>query len=315
MKNPVRVAVCSRSFSANPVLRAELLEQFSDVTFNDSGKTLSGAELIDFLSGHEKAIVALETIDENLLKSLPELKVISKYGVGLDKIDFRAMDAFQVKLGWTPGVNAQSVAELTIALALNIIRNIYVSYKLVKERGWSQTSGKQLSSMTFGILGCGHVGKALVKLLHPFGCKIIVHDILYFREFYEKYDVESVGFEELLQNADILSIHIPKNEKTEGLLNRKNLNKLKKGSYLINTARGGLVDEEELLEMLNSGHIAAAAFDVFTEEPPQKFDFIDHPNLFTTGHIGGSSKEAVLAMGRSAILGLNQFRKASEYEK
>ena len=127
MEKVSRIAVCSRSFSAHPILRQELLAQFGDVTFNDSGKTLEGAELIKFLSGHEKAIVALETIDRSLLKELPGLRVISKYGVGLDQLDFPAMDEFKVELGWTAGVNAQSVAELTLGLALNIVRNIYFS--------------------------------------------------------------------------------------------------------------------------------------------------------------------------------------------
>jgi len=313
VKNPERVAVCSRSFSSHSVLREELLAQFSEVTFNDSGKTLAGSELIQFLSGHQKAIVALEAIDEAVLKKLPELKVISKYGVGLDKIDLRCMQECQIQLGWTSGVNAPAVAELTLGLALNIVRNIGVSRDLVKAKTWKQVTGKQLSSMTFGVLGCGHVGKAVVKLLQPFGCRILAHDLVEFKDFYRQYKVQSVGFEELLAQADVLSIHIPKNAQTEGLLNRDNLLKLKKGSYLINTARGGLVDEEALLDLLNADHIAAAALDVFSEEPPAHWDLIQHPRLFATSHIGGSSEEAILAMGRSAISGLSHFKNAGEY--
>jgi phosphoglycerate dehydrogenase-like enzyme len=315
MKSSDRVAVCSRSFSSHPILREELLSNFSHVSFNDSGITLAGAELVRFLSGHQKAIVALETLDKSTLSKLPDLKVIGKYGVGLDKLDLRAMDEFQVQMGWTPGVNAQSVAELTVALALNIVRNIYVSRDLVKSQGWKQITGRQLTSMTFGILGCGHVGKAVVKLLRPFGCKIVAHDILDFKEFYQQYDVRSVSFDELLQQADIFSIHLPKNEQTKDLLGRTSLSLLKKGSYLINTARGGLVDEGGLLELLNSGHLAGAALDVFAEEPPKDWTLIQHPSLFVTSHIGGSSEEAILAMGRAAIFGLNHFKKASEYEK
>jgi len=315
MKNTGRVAVCSRSFSAHPVLRQELLAQFADVTFNDSGKTLSGNELISFLLGHDKAIIALETIDHTVLKNLPDLKVIGKYGVGLDKLDFAALDEFQVQLGWTPGVNARSVAELTLGLALTIVRNIQVSHDVVKSSSWKQITGKQLSSMTFGILGCGHVGKTVVKLLQSFGCKILVHDILDFKDFYRENGVQAVGFDELLGTSDILSIHIPKNEKTAGLLDHNQLLKMKNGAYLINTARGGLVDESSVLQMLDSGHLSAAGFDVFEEEPPTSYKFIQHPKVYATGHIGGSSEEAILAMGRAAIDGLTQFKRAGEYEK
>jgi D-3-phosphoglycerate dehydrogenase len=310
-----RVAVCSRSFSAHPVLRQELGQQFPEVTFNDTGKTLSGAELVEFLKGHSAAIVALETIDEAVLKQVPELRVVGKYGVGLDKLDFQAMDHHGVKLGWTPGVNAQSVAELTMAFILTIVRNIQVSNHIVKTGEWRQTSGKQLSSLCVGILGCGHVGKALVKLLRPFGCKILVHDIVAYDVFYKENAVQAVGFEELLSSADVLSVHIPKNQSTENLLDRTALFKMKKGSFFVNTARGGLVDESALLEMLKSGHLAGAALDVFAEEPPKNRELLNHPHLFATAHIGGSSEEAVLAMGRAAILGLTRCKTAGEYGK
>jgi D-3-phosphoglycerate dehydrogenase len=315
MNQTSRVAVCSRSFSQHPVLRQEVLAQFKNVTFNDAGKSLVGQELIQFLKGHDRAIIALEVIDEEVLKAVPELKVIGKYGVGLDKLDFKSMDQHQVQLGWTAGVNAQSVAELTLGMALNIVRNIHVSHELVKSGGWKQITGKQISSLTVGLLGCGHVGKKVVSLLQGFGCQILSHDILDFPEFYSKHSVKAVSFEELITSSDLLSIHVPKNPSTLGLLSPLNLDKMKKGSYLINTARGGLVVENHLLQMLNSGHLAAAAFDVFEQEPPSNKELTSHPRLYTTSHIGGSSEEAILAMGRAAIHGLNHFKNASEYEK
>lgn len=310
-----KIAVCSRSFSQHPILRAELLAEFSDVKFNDLGKSLEGFELVNFLKGYDRAIIALEKVDATLLEQLPDLKVIGKYGVGLDKIDFKAMDKKNVKLGWTPGVNAQSVAELTLAMALTIVRNIKTSHDLVKNHEWKQIKGRQLSSMTYGILGCGHVGKALVKLLRPFGCKIISHDIIDQSNFYKEYGVEAVDFDTLIQTSNILSVHIPKNRITENLINKNVLLKMQKESFVINTARGGLIDEVALLELLNSGHIAAAALDVFNSEPPTNFSLIDHPSVFPTTHIGGSSEEAILAMGRAAIRGLSDFQVASTYEQ
>lgn len=310
-----KVAVCSRSFSQHPVLRKELLDVFSQVKFNDLGISLEGDELIEFLKGHDRAIVALEKIDANLLSHLPELKVIGKYGVGLDKIDFQAMDSAGVKLGWTAGVNAEAVAELTLGMALNIVRNIQTSHQVAKNHEWKQIKGQQLSSMTYGILGCGHVGKALVKLLKPFGCRIISHDIADQSSFYKEYGVESVDFDTLISTSNVLSIHIPKNETTKNIMNEAVLKRMMKGSFLINTARGGLIDEKTLFELINSNHLSAAGLDVFDIEPPVDFSLIDHPRVFTTTHIGGSSEEAILAMGRAAIFGLSHFQTASLYEQ
>ncbi len=309
-----KVAVCSRSFSQHPTLRSELLEAFSNVKFNDEGLSLEGDKLIEFLKGCDKAVIALEKVDSDLLSALPELKVIGKYGVGLDKLDFKAMDKAGVKLGWTAGVNAQAVAELTLGMALSLVRNMPESQELVKGHGWKQIKGKQLSSMTYGILGCGHVGKSLVKLLKPFGCRIISYDITDQSNFYKEYGVESVDFQTLISNATVLSIHIPKTEKTKNIIDRDILSQMKKGSILINTARGGLVDEVALLDMLNNSHIAAAGLDVFDVEPPVDFSLVDHPRVIATTHIGGSSEEAILAMGRAAIYGLNHFQTAGHYE-
>jgi len=315
MNQDSKVAVCSRSFSNHALLRQELLSRFTQVKFNDSGKSLIGRELVDFLRGSDRAIIALESIDSVLLKELPELKVIGKFGVGLDKLDLKAMDDHGVQMGWTAGVNAPAVAELTLALALNIVRNIPKSNQVLRNGEWHQVSGQQLSSMTYGVLGCGHVGKALVKLLRPFGAKILACDVVDISDFCKENDVESVSFSELVKRADVLSIHIPKNKKTAGLLSREVLKSLKVGSYLVNTARGGLVDEAAVVDLLDSGHLSAAAFDVFEQEPPLIRKLVDHPKVYGTTHIGGSSQEAVLAMGRAAITGLEHFQRATAYEQ
>jgi phosphoglycerate dehydrogenase-like enzyme len=307
------IAVCSRSFSQNPILRQELLTQFSDVRFNEKGKQLSGDELVEFLKGAEKAIIALESLDESILSKLPDLRVIGKFGVGLDKIDFSSLKKFNVKMGWTPGVNAQGVAELTLMMAMSALRNMHVSDRMVREGQWKQISGRQLSSITYGILGCGHVGKALAKLLRSFGCKVLVCDILSQPHFYNSHGITEVSLSELFSSSDLLSIHIPKNKRTEKIVNRNLLQSMKKRSVLINTARGGIVDEAAVLELLNTGHLAGAGFDVFENEPPTNRDLIQHPHFISTGHIGGSSEEAVLAMGRAAIRGLTDFKPAEEF--
>jgi D-3-phosphoglycerate dehydrogenase len=299
------VGVCSRSFSANPVLRTELLARYGRVRFNDTGKTLSGDALVEFLAGCDKAITALEKIDEPVLARLPDLKVIGKYGVGLDMIDMVAMHRFGKRLGWTAGVNKRSVAELVIAFAVMMLRRVPSSNQEVRSGVWRQSTGGLLSGRTVGIIGCGHVGKDLVPLLRAFGCQVIAHDVLSFPDFYKTHDVLAVSLEELLVRSDVVTLHVPLDDTTRGMLDAQRLALLKPSSILINLARGGLVDELALKEALKEGRLLAAAFDVFASEPPQDMELIHLPNFLATPHIGGSASEAILAMGRAAIDGLD----------
>ena len=154
-----QVAVCSRSFSRHPVLRRELLERYPGARFNDDGLNLSGPPLIDFLDGAEKAITALERLDEALFQALPGLKVVSKYGVGVDMIDLEAMAAAGVQLGWTGGTNKRSVSELVISFAVQLLRHTRQAGAEVLDGTWRQHVGRQLSERTVGIVGCGQVGK------------------------------------------------------------------------------------------------------------------------------------------------------------
>jgi len=315
MNNLDKIGVCSRSFSRNPVLRKELLSKFSNVKFNDQGISLNGNTLIEFLSDCDGAIVALEYIDKKTLEQLPNLKFIGKYGVGLDKLDFDALDEQGVKLGWTPGVNATSVAELTLNMSLNIVRNTPASNALAEKKNWKQVTGKQLSSLTVGVLGLGHVGTKVAGLFNAFGCKVIAHDILNKGLECEQLGIKQVNFQKLLKESDLLTIHIPGNESTFHIIGAHEIGQMKEGSFIVNTARGGIVDEKAIIEALNTNRIASVGFDVLEVEPPQNLDFINHPRTFVTTHIGGSSEEAILAMGFAAINGLSSYTNASVFKK
>lgn len=306
MNRSDRVAVCSRSFSRHAVLRAELLARYEHVTFNDSGRQLEGVELVSFLRGHDKAITALERIDETLLSQLPELKVIGKYGVGLDMIDMAAMHRHGKRLGWTGGVNRRSVSELVIAFAVSMLRHVPSANKELVGGIFRQLPGGQLSGRTVGIVGCGFVGKDLIQLLQPWGCTVLAHDVFDFPDFYARFGVTPVGLDELLQRSDVVSLHVPLDASTRNMLDARRLGLMKPGALLINAARGGLVDEGALKAALQAKRIAAAAFDVFSVEPPQDLELLKLPNFLATPHIGGSSEEAILAMGRAAIDGLDR---------
>lgn len=293
------IAVTSRSFSRHPVLREELLARHHEVRFNDGGSSLRGDELVEFLQGCEQAIVALEPIDDALLERLPDLRVISKVGVGLDTIDVAAVERRGIRLAWSPGTNSRSVTELALALAISALRHVPQAADELRRGGWNQPKGTLLTGKTVGIVGYGHAGRDLASLLGPFGCRILAADVR------PVDDVEQVLLDELLAEADVVSLHLTLDDSTRGLLDRRRLDLMKPTAVLVNTARGGLVDEDALAELLRAGRLAAAAFDVFALEPPGDSALLGLPNFLGTPHIGGSTEEAILAMGRAAIDGLD----------
>jgi len=304
----LRIAVCSRSFSRNSRLREALKSQFRDVKFNDEGITLAGDSLIEFLGDCDMAITALERIDEYVLSQLPRLKRISKYGVGLDMIDLEALKRYQKQLAWKAGVNRRSVAELALTMMLTIIRKIPESQAQIASGNWVQTVGNTLSGKTIGIVGCGNIGQDLFSLLKPFGCQMLVNDINESYEFFSMNDLGVTPLTQLLSHSDIVTLHLPLDESTRHILSRAQLQEMKMGSILVNTARGGLIDEDALFDEIQKGRIVGAGLDVFEEEPPFSNKLLSFPQVVSTAHIGGSSEEAILEMGMAAIEGLSADR-------
>ncbi|MEQ8505358.1 MAG: phosphoglycerate dehydrogenase [Rhodospirillales bacterium] len=302
-----RVAVCSRSFSRHPVLRAEILDRYPDTKFNDAGIALAGMELVDFLADCDKAVIALEPIDREILDRLPNLRVIAKYGVGFDKLDLDAMRARNIHLGWTPGVNRRAVSELALCFMISLLRQVGPLSRAVADGTWSPAIGGQLTDKTVGIVGCGNVGQDLAGILRAMGVQVLAHDLLEQGEFYKKSGVKPLDLNSLLRSADIVTLHLPLNASTRGIISAERLALMRPGALLINTARGGLIDEEALSVALADGHLAGAAFDVFDEEPPINNRLFTQSNFIATPHIGGSTEESVLAMGRAAIHGLDTF--------
>jgi phosphoglycerate dehydrogenase-like enzyme len=228
-------------------------------------------------------------------------------------LDLNAMKKFGVKLGWTGGVNKRSVSELVVSFAIYLLRHVAFANTEVKNGKWYQVKGRQLSNCTVGIIGCGYVGKDLVKLLQPFNCNILVHDILDFKDFYQENNITPVGIEELMQKSDIVTLHLPLDISTKNIISRDLLQMLKKDAILINLARGGLIDEDALKQILLENKIAGVALDVFSIEPPTDTEFALMDNVIVTPHIGASTEEAILAMGMAAIDGLDNARDPSDF--
>jgi D-3-phosphoglycerate dehydrogenase len=303
-RDPTPVAVTSRSFSRHEILRAELLERYERVTFNDEGVSLAGDDLVAFLVGHPLAITALERIDESVLARLPELKAISKVGVGIDMVDLDAMERHGVRLAWSQGTNSRSVSELTLALVLALLRHLPTVTRLVRDGEWRQVQGRTLTGQTVGIVGYGHVGRDLATLLGAFSCRVLAYDIQTLEDL--PAHVEQSSLESLLARSEIVTLHTVLSEDTRNLLDADRMRAMREGALLINTSRGGLVDEQALFEALTSGHLGGAALDVFSVEPPLDSPLLGLDRVIATPHVGGSTAEAVLAMGRAAIAGLRE---------
>jgi phosphoglycerate dehydrogenase-like enzyme len=299
------IAVASRSFSQNPTLRAELLARYPDSKFNDTNRVLDGGELIAFLRGHDKAITGLDVLSREVFLAVPELRVVSKYGVGLDMIDLDAARRCGVSVRWTPGVNRQGVAELTIAFMISLFRSLVPLSRDLSAGTWRQTRGRELSSSVVGVLGCGNVGQTVARLCRAFGATVLAHDIVDYADFYRDTGITPVALDVLLSTADVVSIHLPLDASTSRLIDAAALARMKPTAFLVNTARGPIVDEQALTAALQEHRLAGAASDVFCVEPPGPSPLLQCPHFIGTPHIGGGTREAGLAMGRAAIAGLD----------
>ena len=309
------VAVTSRSFSRNEGLVNDLKAKYSKVIFNDSGATLQGQELINFLSSADKAIIGIEEISAEVLHQLPNLKIISKYGVGINNLDIDALKSKGVQLGFTPGVNKQSVAELALTLTLLSLRKVHRNHTEITEGIWSQEKGSELFGKTVGLLGFGNIGQKFASFLAPFDCKVIFFDEKVFtnqellhisKDLGLKPDsIQQGELEAVLNQADVLSIHLPLLPDTENIISTKELNFLKPSVSIINTARGGIVDEIALHSFLSSNPNSFAAFDVYAEEPAIENPLFELPNFFGTSHRSSLTHEGINAMGLAAISGLD----------
>ncbi len=303
----MKIAASSPSFSKNQLLQREIRRHFANVRLNSEGERFDKEGLIEFVGDADALVVGLEPVDGEVLDRCPNLKMISKYGVGLNNIDIEECRRRGVAIGWTGGVNRLSVAEMTLGFMLMLVRNLYRTSNELKSGTWNKSGGFQLSGKRIGIIGVGHIGRELVRLLKPFGCDIMVNDIVEQSEYYRVNDLREESKERIFADADIVTLHLPLDESTENLVDLSVMRSMKSTAYLINTARGGIVNEDDLKYALKNGIIAGAAIDVYTQEPPSDMELLSLPNLICTPHIGGNAAEAVEAMGMSAIGHLVEF--------
>ena len=308
----MQIVVTSPSFSKNEILQKEILKYFPNAKLNLDGTRFKKTELIDYIADANAIIVGLDDIDKEILDNCKNLKIVAKYGVGLDNIDVDGCKEKNIAIGWSGGVNRLAVAEMTLGLMFALIKNLFLTSNQLKNGIWNKSGGFNLSGKTIGIIGVGFIGKELIKLLKPFNCKILVNDIINQNEYYKANNLIESSKENIFKGADIITIHTPLTKETKYLINKKNISLIKKSSFIINTARGAIVNQNDLKDALQNHLIAGSALDVYEIEPPIDKEFLKLENLISTPHIGGNSKEAIELMGFSAIKHLKEFFKIED---
>lgn len=302
------IAVSSPSFAKSVTLMGELSAIGVSTYANKTGRELNEKELITFFVEGKAtvAIVGRELITKNVLNQAKNIKFIAKYGVGLDNLDPSDLADRGIGLGWTGGVNRRAVAEMVLGFATCHSRNIFVSVDRLRHGSWIKDGGRDLSGQTVGIVGYGCVGSEVANIMAFLGCRLVYTDILDRSSQARETNAEYRPLDELLEVADIVSLHVPLTAETRGMIGKRELDLMKSSALLINTSRGGVVEFEAACRAAIDGKIGGFAADVFPEEPMDLTPW-NHPRLYFTPHIGGNSVEAVLAMGRSAIGHVKDF--------
>jgi len=259
------------------------------------------AEMISLLKGIDAVLADIDPFTAPVLNSADRLKVISRPGVGYDAIDVKAATANGVAVCTTPGSNRHSVAELAIAMMLQCARKIMENEAVVRSGGWTRVVGNEMAGSTLGIVGLGTIGKEVAQRARAFEMRVLAHDLVQDQQFAEEHQVTYVPLEQLLRESDYVSLHVFLDQRTRHLINGERLALMKPTAYLINTARGPIVDEEALVQALKEKRIAGAALDVFTQEPlPMDSPLRDLDNVYLYPHLAGSTKEVFRSSGLMA---------------
>jgi D-3-phosphoglycerate dehydrogenase len=298
-----RVLVTPTSFGINdPGLKTYLESRVGQVIYNPFPRPLKSDELIPLVKEIDGYIAGLDEINEAVIQAAPRLKVIARYGVGIDRVDLQAATQRKIAVTNTPGANTAAVAELTLAFILALARRLCQVCEATKQGEWPRTEALGLVGKTIGLIGFGSIGKEVALRLTGFGCNLLVYDPYIENSEGRSRGISIVSLNRLLSQSDFVSLHMAVTSETTAMVNRDFLKKMKPNSFLINTARGELVDEPALVEAINNGHLQGAALDCFCSEPPESSNpLLALPQVIVTAHLGARTDEAMNKMGWMAL--------------
>lgn len=290
-----KIVVTPRGFAKCGIENAEIMKTAGfDVVYNDTGLAYTEEEFYEITKDADGVIVGVETVDREYIDTHPKLKAVVKFGVGTDNIDLEYCKERDIFVGRTVGSNARSVAETAISFVIADSKNLYNSIANTREHGWAKLTGYEILGKTIGIVGFGAIGRHVAKMANGLGMKVLAYDAYGIdKAIADELNTKVVEMQELIEKSDFISLHIPLTHETKNMISSKELNQMKPNAVLINTARGGIVNEADLYEALKDKVIKAAYFDVFTCEPPREEEpLLTLPNFYLTPHIASRSKEA-----------------------
>ncbi|MBD1382421.1 phosphoglycerate dehydrogenase [Metabacillus arenae] len=303
------LTLSSTFYYAYPELEERIKGLGIDLNSIVSDEPLSKERVIEEVKDVEIYIVGVESIDKDVIDAAKNLKYIIKQGAGVDNIDIAYALSKGIQVTNAPAQNATSVADLALGLTLAVARHIPESNQVIKSGGWKLIMGNDLEGKSLGIIGFGAIGRKIAQRANGFDMKIYAYDPFQDKEAAKKLNVTYLSLDELYRISDFVIISTSLNKDTYGLVDMNSFKSMKDTAYLINTARGEIVNESDLIEALKNNEIAGAALDVYHSEPPN-VEIIKFPNVITTSHIGGSTYEAAKKIGDITVSNLYKYLKS-----
>ena len=301
----MKILITPRSFASISDKPINMLtEKGYEIQRNNTGRPYEKKEMLKFIRDVDGIIIGIDELSAEIIEKANALKVISKYGIGVDNIDINMATNKKIIITNTPTANVDAVADLTFGFILSLARRIPEADRKTKSGKWEKITGKSVWKKTLGIIGLGKIGRQVVKRAQGFNMNILVYDLVKDEKFAQSYNIKYVNLEELFQKSDYITIHIPLNDATRGMISYKELEKVKKEAFLINTSRGGIVDEQALYKALRNNQLKGAALDVYSNEPPVESPLKELDNVIMTPHIGAYTEEAIENMSIQAAQNL-----------
>ena len=305
--NKILITPRSLTREAHPAL-SQLIDAGFELVFSSPGRLPEESELMHMLAGCVGYLAGVEKITGRVLNATKDLRVISRNGTGVDNIDLKAAGKKKIQICRTAGANAQGVAELTLVLLLSLVRSIPFSDACLKKTRWQRSKGIELKGRVLGLVGCGEIGKRTAKMAVGMGMQVVAYDFLPDPSV-RLNNFAYVDLADLYRQADFISLHCPAAANGEPIIGAGEIRKMKKGVFLINTARASLLDHDAVLAGLESNNIAGVALDVFDVEPPDDYRLVQDERVIATPHIGGYTHESVTRATVQAVENLIQALK------
>jgi len=301
----MKVLVTTRSYGkSDPEVFAMLARSGLEVVRNETGGILDREGMKALLADCDGVILGVDPMDEQVISSAPKLRSIAKYGVGVDNIDMDAAKARGIAVSRTVGANAEAVADYAMALILAVARKTVTIDAQCRTGDWSKVTTRDVSGATIGILGFGAIGRHVAQRAQGFGMTVLAHDPFWDEEYAASHNIRRAAPEEIYARCDIISLHLPLLPETRNMIGPEQLAQMRPDAILVNTARGGIIDEAALLDALEGGRIYGAGIDAFAQEPPTDGRWFTLNNVVLGSHCAASTAGAAHNMGRMATANL-----------